>query len=89
MRIKRNFHLIDIADEHFIVPAGEEAASFNGVVALNEEASFLINLMSGEKSKEELVNLLISEYSVDESTARHDIDCFLLKISEMGLLENE
>lgn len=88
MIICPGFKLMDIADEHLLVPVGEKAVSFKGVVTLTESSYYLLNLMYEPKSKSELVNELVQEFDVDEDTAKADIDIFVAKLLDMGVIEN-
>ncbi len=88
MIISPGFKLMNIADEHLLVPVGEKAVSFKGVVTLTESSYYLLNLMYEPKSKSELVNDLVQEFDVDEDTAKADIDLFVAKLLDMGVIEN-
>lgn len=87
MIIRPDFEVVDMAGEYVAVPIGQEAASFNGVVALNEAAAFLLKSMKCHKTKEELVKILMTEYEVDHIVAEKDIDAFLKKMLDMGVIE--
>lgn len=87
MIIRPDFEVVDMAGEYVAVPIGQEAASFNGVVALNEAAAFLLKSMKCHKTKEELVKILMTEYEVDPIVAEKDIDAFLKKMLDMGVIE--
>ncbi len=81
------FEIVDIADEHIAVPVGEKAASFQGVVALTDAASFLLNELVTPKSKEELLTLLTREYDVDVSVASNDLDNLISSLLDMDVIE--
>ena len=87
MIIRANVEVVDMAGEYVAVPIGQEAAYFNGVVALNEAAAFLLKSMKCHKTKEELVKILMTEYEVDPIVAEKDIDAFLKKMLDMGVIE--
>ena len=87
--MKRNphFELMDVAGEFMAIPVGKEAATFGGIVALNEEAFFLLNQFSEPMSIDALIDVLVNEYDVDESTAREDINMFIQKMVGFGIIE--
>ncbi len=89
MRIKPDFEIIEIADEFLAVPVGKEAESFHGVVALSEEAAFLLKNMNETKTETELVDLLLNNYELDQATAEADVRGFLANLLEMGLAEED
>ena len=87
MKIKEGFELISIADEHLAIPIGKEAVSFKGTVALSEAAFFLLKNMKTDKTQEELLKLLISEYDIDPTIAKKDIDLFIKELQYIDVLE--
>lgn len=82
----KDFEIVSVADEHMAVPVGEEAASFHGVITLNEAAAFLLNKMEQSYTIEQLIQILQEEYDVDSVTAEKDINELLNKLIEMKLV---
>ena len=68
MKIKKNSDLImrNIAGECVLVPTGELAAKFNGMITLNASAQFIWEHMEEVSSPEELVALLLDAFEYDE-----------------------
>ena len=66
MKLKSNFEVVHIADEHIIVPIGEQREQFKGVVVLNEAAAFLLEKMS-EDSVLPVITLDYSESISDNN----------------------
>ncbi|BCJ97379.1 PqqD family protein [Anaerocolumna chitinilytica] len=89
MKIKEGFLLREIAGSFVVVPIGQRVIDFNGLMSLNESGALLwARLEKGIKSIEELVGILCENYLVERETAREDIEIFLNKISERGLMED-
>jgi hypothetical protein len=86
MKIKEGFLLRKIADIHVVVPVGESSLDFNGVITLNDTATFLFGQLQIETTKEALLEHLLAEYEVDKDTAEKDIDTFFVKLREANLL---
>ncbi len=86
MKLKPDLILRRIAGEHVVIPIGDHVATFNGIISLNETASFLWQKTQSPVTREELVTSLLDEYEVDEALARKDIDDFLLLLREHELL---
>ena len=61
MKLKCSFEVIDMGGELIAVPVGDEAASFNGVVALSYAAAFLLKELKKPKSEKELID---SSYTI-------------------------
>ena len=87
MKMCSGFKIVTIVDEHLVVPVGETAITFKGVVALSEAAYFLLNTLQEPKSKDDLLNSLIEEFEIDEETAREDIDKFINQLLLLGVIE--
>ncbi len=89
MRIKEGFLLREIAGSFVVVPIGQRVIDFNGLMSLNESGALLwARLEKGIKSIEELVGILCENYLVEREKAREDIEIFINKISERGLMED-
>lgn len=87
MIIKSDFEIVEVADECLAVPVGDEAVSFNGVVAMNEASAYLLKNAKKEFSKSDLVNMLLQEYDVEKDIAEADVDTFIKKLCDIGLVE--
>ncbi len=89
MRIKGEFTVRNIMDEHIVMPVNESINSFNGALVLNEVSEFIWNHMKESISKEDLLGLVLGEFDVDRETASKDLDSFLQKMREIGVLEED
>ena len=86
MEIKKQLMKRQVAGETFLVPLGKAVYDSNGLFFLTEVGAFLWDLLVKAESEEELVAAVLAEYDVDEATARADINAFLTKLREMGIL---
>ncbi len=87
MKIKEGYMLKTVAGQHIVVPIGEAAKRFNGMISLNGTGAFLWNAMAQETNRDELVARLPEEYDVDEKLADAGVDSFLHKIREARLID--
>ncbi len=87
MKIKDGYMLRSVAGQHIVVPIGEAAQRFNGMITLNSTGAFLWNAMLKDINREELVNELLREYDVDEKMAGAGVDSFLRKVREAKLID--
>lgn len=86
MKIEKNFVLREIAGEYIIVPTGNTALDFNGLITVNEVGLFLWKILEQGTTKEELLAKTLEEYDIDETTARKDIAEFLDELKNGGIL---
>lgn len=87
MKLKSNFEITEIAGEYMAIPTGENIATFNGAVVLNEVSAFLLKHLEEPTEKEELLNLLLDEYDVEKERAEKDLELILKKFMDLGLIE--
>lgn len=86
MQVKGNLILREIADSWIIVPVSEMVIEFNGLMNLSESGSFLWKKLVEGAETSELTSMLLEKYEVDEETAKADVQEFVDKLQEKGLL---
>ena len=84
MKIKEGYLLREVAGSNII---GEGELNFSGVITLNDVGAFFWRNLEKGCTKEELLDSLLAEYEIDKETASSDIDEFVGKLKEAGLLE--
>ena len=87
MRIKEGYMLREAAGETVVVPFGEEALNFQGIISLNETGAFLWRQLEQGCAKKDLVQALLDEYEVDAETAEKDVNEFLKLAGDAGLID--
>ncbi len=87
MKIKNGFAKRNIAGLEIVVPVGENASRFNGMITLNETGSFFWDCLSQETTKQEVVDKVLEIYEVGREKAEADFDRFTAMLKENGLLE--
>ena len=88
MKIREGFVLRNVADEHMVMPTGENVGKFGGAVVLSDVAAFAFEQLKHPASREDLLSLILAEYDVDAETATADLDALLAQFREMNLLED-
>ena len=86
MKIRKELIRREIAGDVILVPVGGTVLENNGLFALNELGAFLWDRLESAEDEETLVQAVLSEYEVDEETARTDTAAFLQKLREMEIL---
>ncbi len=76
-----------IGNEVVIVPLVNEVAQMDKVFSLNEVGSVIYNSMSESKSQEELLQVILSEFEIDDVTAKNDLEQFLVKAVDKGIIQ--
>lgn len=89
MQIKKDFVLREIAGDHIIIPTGQTALEFNGLITVNEVGVSLWKMLQEETTVDRLLQGILDEYEVEEDVAREDIQEFLDALVEGGILEKD
>jgi hypothetical protein len=77
LKIDKEYVLRQIGDDYIIVPVGQAALSFNGMITVNETGAFLWEQLVKGTNKEELLRTMVETYEVTREEAERDIDEFL------------
>ena len=85
MKIKKDYKLREIADQYVVIPVGEEAIKFNGIISLNKSGKRLFEQLQENKEINELIDYLQSIYDVSLEQATSDVNKFvdILKVNDL------
>ncbi|MCD8048275.1 MAG: PqqD family protein [Clostridia bacterium] len=84
MKIKDGYILKKVVGASIVVPINEEA---NVIHTLNETGELLWSLLEEGAEREEMAARMTEEYDVSEERALKDIDLFIAKLRERGVIE--
>jgi hypothetical protein len=86
MEIKKDLLKREIAGDSFLIPVGKSVYDTNGMFVLTELGAFIWDLLPQVNDAEDILEKVLAEYEVDEATARTDVETFLQKLRDMGIL---
>ena len=89
MKIKKDYILKEIAGQYVVIPVGEEAIKFNGIISLNKSGKRLFEKMKDNQTEETLIKFLMSTYDVSKEKARIDVLGFIKILKENKLLDEK
>ena len=89
MKIKGTFVVRDIAGDTVIVPVGETALSYNGMITTTPTGAAIWKALETDCDKESIVQMLLERFDVDYNTASADTEEFLDNLRSLGVLEEE
>ena len=89
MKIKEGFILKEIAGENVVVPVGENLVDFGAMIVLNQTGVFLWKLLQEDKTESQLLQSVLSEYDVDQQSAKQDIREFIDTLFEKDLFVSD
>lgn len=87
MKIKNDFLKRTIAGECVVVPVGNTALTFNGLISLNEVGEFLWDHLLEDTTFDQLIAEIMEEYDVEEETARQDALEFVNRLKAASIIE--
>lgn len=87
MKIKDGFTLRNVAGCEIVVPIGNANEIFNGMITLNDSASFFWTLLQKETTVDKMVKRTTEEYDVSEQKAKKDIENFISLLKENNLID--
>lgn len=86
MKIKNGFVLEPVGGAYIAVAVGSEAAETNAIIRMNATGAFLWKLLETEQTRDTLLAAMLAEYDVSEQIALRDIDAFVGKLTDAGIL---
>ena len=86
MKIRDGYLLRSVAGKNIVVSIGSDV-EFNGMLTLNDTGVFFWNLLQKDTTKEEMLDAVLKEYDVSSDIALQDIENFIKKLEESGILE--
>lgn len=87
MKLNCEFILREVAGETILVPVGQTALRFNGIITLDPVGATIWQCLQSCKSREEILDQILGEFEVDRQTADGDLDDFLDQLRKKGFLE--
>ncbi len=89
MKLNENFILKTVAGMPVVVPVGEAVNQIHGMITLNGPAEIIWKCLEDGKDCESIVAAVKAEYDADEQTVRNDLNSFIEKLKNYGILEVE
>lgn len=89
MKLKKGFMSLEISGQWVVVPLAERMTEFNNIMTLNESGALLWRALEKEVLEQELVQSVVTEYGIDEKTAKIDVREFIKDLLEKDLIEGQ
>ena len=88
MKKSDSFILKEVAGNTVLVPFGEKAVSFDGIITLNDSAKFIWENTSGEFDRDSITEIILKSYEdVEREAAEKSADKFITALKEVGAIE--
>ena len=86
MKLKKELISREIAGERFLVPVGKSVYDANGLLILTDVGAFIWDLLPNVDNQDQILSAVLTEYQVDEETAKKDITEFLQKLVDLEII---
>ena len=87
MKLKGEFILRQVGEDVVVVPTGETALEFNGMIMLNAVSRILWERLAEGADLPQLVAAVTAEFEVSADEATADTKEFLAALEQAGLLD--
>lgn len=81
------FVMREIAGEILLIPVGEQTKTFNGMINLSETGAFIWKHLDGKRTARDIATLLADECGEHVDNILSDVEEFLAKAFEKGMLK--
>lgn len=88
-KVKSNFELKDVAGELLLMPRGADTVDYNYVTVFNEAGALIYRAMTDFTDIDTLAQLLVEKYSISVDEAKADVQAYVQKMFNEGLVEAE
>lgn len=86
MKINGEFVLREVMGEYLLVPVGELALKFNGMIITTETGAIVWRALAEGREPEDAIRQILDEYEIDEATARTDVEALIAKLKEADII---
>ena len=86
MKLNPEFVIQEMGENSILVPIGDAAAKFHGVMQLNGTAAFIVNCLQKGNNEEEIKAALADEYEGTEEEFTESIQYMLEQLRDCGAL---
>ncbi len=87
MKLKNGVIITSHGEGFIAVAAGEAAATFKGMLKLNDTAAFICEVLKNDTDVEKIADALCGEFEVDHETALENAQNTVDALIKVGLIE--
>ena len=84
---KEEFLVRNIAGDNVMMPIGETAIKFNGLIMANDVAAFIWEQIENVETNEELAKMICEEFDVSYEVALGDATKLVAQMKKAGWIE--
>ena len=90
MKMLYNFEIMDIGEEFFAVPVGDDRSRFHGMMRLNQDAAEMLQLIQQRSSPEDVLDALLQSHpDLERNDIGQELCNFMNRLIAEGILDPE
>lgn len=86
MKINGEFVLRQVAGDSILIPVGETALKFNGIITLDKVGGLIWSALEQGAERETILQQILDRFDVERERAEQDLDEFLGQMEQAGFL---
>lgn len=87
MKICGEFILREMAEDTVLVPVGQTALRFNGIIILQPVAAVIWQAISEGLQEDQILSRILERFEVEREEAAQDLQRFLSQLKSAGFIE--
>lgn len=87
MKICGDFILREMAGDTVLVPVGQTALRFNGIIILQPVAAVIWQAISEGLEEDRILSRILDRFEVEQEEAARDLQSFLSQLKSAGFIE--
>ena len=87
LKAKNELMVRKFADKYIIVAIGDMSDEMHSLITINSTGLFIFEQLQKGIEYKDLLNSIVKNYDIDENTAKTDLDAFLQKAKQAGILD--
>ena len=89
MKYNNNYVLKELAGDTILVYQNENEVNFSKIITLNDVSVVILKSLQEGLSQDKIVERILSEYEIDKETVANDVEEFIKKLLELGVVIND
>lgn len=87
LKAKKDIVARKFGDKYILVAMGDLSDELHSLITINSTGEFIFSKLKDSVEYEDLLNSICDNYEIDRATAKADLDVFLEKARQAGILD--
>ena len=86
MHLKYKFEIMDLGDQFIAIPINNNSGEFQGVIKINETASFILELLADDTTEDRIADAIMLKYDAPRDLIVSDVRSCIEAFDARGIL---